>query len=382
MAGEDRSWPLSTEELRARFDDAAAYTVGIEDEVMLLATDTLELCPAGSEVLARLDGDPRFKLELPASQIEITTPPCCDVSEAAAILVDARRALVHASSAGMVRPAAAGVHPFSPGIGQLNRLPSYERTIREYGQVAGRQLVCALQVHVAAGDADRCLAVYNSARSYLPLIAALAANAPFYEGNDTGLASVRPKLGGLLPRQGVPPVIESWEAYAEILRWGFATGVFPTAQTWWWDLRLHPGFGTLEFRVPDGQTHVKDAAAIAAVVQALVVWLGERHDRGEQLAVHSSWQIDENSWSACRYGVEGDMVELATAMRRPTRALLMELLDSIAPIAVRLNSLSPLEHARRMVHVNGTLEQRRVAAIGDTRAVASWLVEQFLEQST
>lgn len=185
---------------------------------MLLATDTLELCPAGPEVVELLSGDPRFKLELPASQIEITTPPSHDVPAVAAALLDARRALVEAS-AGVVRSAAAGVHPFSPGVGELNRLPAYERTVRDFGRVARRQLVCALQVHVAAGNADRCLAVYNAARSYLPLIAALAANAPFYEGHDTGLASVRPKLGGLLPRQGVPPVIESWEAYSEILGW-------------------------------------------------------------------------------------------------------------------------------------------------------------------
>jgi carboxylate-amine ligase len=377
---EDRAWPPTPEQLRATFDSAIAYTVGIEDEVMLLATDTLELCPAGPEVVELLSGDPRFKLELPASQIEITTPPCHDVPAVAAALLDARRALVEAS-AGVARSAAAGVHPFSPGVGELNRLPAYERTVLDFGRVARRQLVCALQVHVAVGNADRCLAVYNAARSYLPLIAALAANAPFYEGHDTGLASVRPKLGGLLPRQGVPPVIESWEAYSEILGWGLATGSFPTAQTWWWELRLHPAFGTLEFRVPDGQSDVNDAAAVAAVVQALVVWLGERHDRGEQLAVHASWQIDENRWSACRYGVEGDMVELEKTMRRPTRALLMELLDSLLPIAVRLDSPSALEHARGMVHVNGALAQRRVASPGDTRAIASWLVERFLEFS-
>src|SRR5205085_6691918 len=97
--------------------------------------------------------------------------------------------------------------------------PRYEPVMRAYGPIASRQLVCALQVHVSIGDADRALAVYNAARSYMPLLAALAANAPFYESRDTGLASVRPKLGELLPRQGVPPAIESWEAYAEPFRW-------------------------------------------------------------------------------------------------------------------------------------------------------------------
>src|SRR5207302_7619401 len=132
---------------------------------------------------------------------------------------------------------------------ELNRLERYERTIREYGVRAQRQLVCALQVHVSVGDADGALAVYNAARSYLPLLAALAANAPFYEGHDTGLASVRPKLAELLPRQGVPPAIASWEAYAGALSWGAGTGAFPDPGMWWWELRPHPQFGTLEFRV-------------------------------------------------------------------------------------------------------------------------------------
>ena len=118
--------------------------------------------------------------------------------------------------------------------------------------------------------------MYNAARAYLPWLAALAANAPFYEGQDTGLASVRAKIGELLPRQGVPPAFESWEEYAGALAWGARTGAFPGASSWWYELRLHPGFGTLELRVPDAQRTVGDATAIIAVAQALLAWLGQR----------------------------------------------------------------------------------------------------------
>lgn len=363
--------------LRAAFDAPAAYTVGIEDEVMLLARDTLELAPVAPDVLALLSGDPRFKLELPASQIEITTSSRRRVGEVAEELLDARRLLVERSS-DAVRVAAAGAHPFSPGIGALNGIARYRDTIREYGGVAARQLVCALQVHVGVGDAGRALAVYNAAREYLPLIAALAANAPFYEGRDTGLASIRPRLGGLLPRQGIPPPLAGWEDYAEILRWGSATATFPSAQTWWWELRLHPSFGTIEFRVPDGQSTVTDAAAIAAVAQALVAWLGARHDGGERLPVATSWQIDENRWSACRYGVEGKMIELATAVRRPTRDVLGELLDVLAPVAAGLDSTGQLERAREMVRVNGAIAQRRVAVEEGTHGLMRWLTDRFV----
>ncbi len=345
---------------------------------MLLGPDDFELVARATEVLALLNGDPRFKLEMPASQIEIVTPASQSVDQAVASLGDGRRELAERTS-GLVRLAAAGVHPSSPGVGELNRLERYERTIREYGVRAQRQLVCALQVHVTVGDADAALSVYNAARSFLPLLAALAANAPFYEGHDTGLASVRPKLAELLPRQGVPPRIESWEAYAEAFRWGASSGAFNDPRRWWWELRLHPAFGTLEFRVPDAQSTVHDAAAVAAVIQALVVWLAERHHGGERLSGPPSWKIEENRWLACRDGVHGNMADLQTGTLRPTSMLLAELFAALRPVAGRLGSERALEGASQLLEGGGALSQRRVAEQAGVGAVAHWLSERFLE---
>ena len=150
----------------------------------------------------------------------MTLPPVRTVPEAVAELAAARRAL--AARRGAVRrgSAAAGVHPFAAPLGELNAGERYDLTAGEYGDIARRQLVCALQVHVAVGGADRALAVYNALRSYLPDVAALAANAPFHGGRDTGLASVRPKICEQLPRQGIPPAIACWEAFADALRLG------------------------------------------------------------------------------------------------------------------------------------------------------------------
>jgi carboxylate-amine ligase len=363
--------------LRAAFDRAAPYTVGIEDEVMLLHPETLELAPLAQELITRMDGDERFKLELPASQLEILSPISTSVSEVGGGLLEARRvAAAHAN--GLVTLASAGVHPFSSGVGELNRLDRYQQTFEEYGSVASRQLVCALQVHVAVGGAERALAVYNAARAYLPLLAALAANAPLYEGHDTGLASVRPKLSGLLPRQGVPPAIDSWESLADAFRWGAAAGAFPEPRTWWWELRPHPRYGTLEFRVPDGQSTVADAIAVAAVVQALVVWLAERHDAGERLHVAPSWRIEENRWSACRHGVAGTMADLRTGAPTATSELLHALIERLAPAAERLGAGSSIAHARELVGHNGALAQRQVFAAAGSRALAGWLAGRFL----
>jgi carboxylate-amine ligase len=367
----------SADELRDAFDRVPPYTIGVEEEVMLLAPETLELVPSAQQVIARLSGDPRFKLELPASQVEIVLPPLSDADAVHAALLAARRTLASAAD-DLVRPAAAGVHPFSPGRGELNRTARYDGIIREYGPIAARQLVCALQVHVAVGDSERALAVYNGLRPYLPLVAALAANAPFYEGEDSGLASVRPKLCELLPRQGIPPVIESWEAYAAMLRWGARAGAFPEPRAWWWELRLHPRFGTLELRVPDAQTTVADATAVVAVIHSLIVRLGAQHDAGEQATRVARWQIEENRWSACRYGVQGKMADPITGEPEPTASRLLTLLEEVSEDAGRVGARRGLERALAMVEVNGAIAQRRAAGPGGARAAARWLADRFL----
>jgi len=370
--------PPTAAELRAHFDDAPAYTVGIEDEVMVLDPDTLELTPRGQDILSRLGEDPRFKLELPASQLEIVVGPSATVPELARALLEGRRELA-AQANGAVRFAGAGFHPTSPGTGELNRLARYDHTIREYPSVAERQLVCALQVHVSVPGAERALAVYNAARAYLPALAALAANAPFYEGRDSGLASVRPTIGELLPRQGIPPAFDSWEAYAGALAWGARTGAFPDPGRWWYELRPHPKFGTLELRVPDGQPTVGDAAAIAAVAQALLAWLGDRHDQGDLDAPAPTWRIEQNRWWACRYGVEGNMADLRTGALRPTRECLREMLDQLEPLAQRLGAGAGMSHARELVECNGAIAQRRQAALAGISSVPGWLASKFLE---
>jgi carboxylate-amine ligase len=309
-------------ELRAAFERHDGISVGLEEELMVLDPETLDLAPRASEVVAALAGDPRFKIEMPAAQLEIVTAPHATVRAAVAELAAARREL-----AARVRVAGAGAHPFASGVGPLNAGARYEAIGAEYASVANRQLVFGLHVHVAIPGAERALAVYNALRSHLPELAALAANAPFYEGRDSGLASVRSRISGLLPRQGVPPALESFEAYANALRWCR----FDDPRQWWWELRLHPTFGTVEIRVPDTQTTVADTEAVASVAYALATGLAERHDAGEPLAVAESWRIDQNRWSACRHGLDGEMTDLVTGEREPTRSRLARLLGADPP---------------------------------------------------
>ena len=365
---------LDPAELRATFDAVPPLTLGLEEESMLVDEGSLHLLARAPEVIDRLDGDPRFKLELPASQLEIVLPPTATVAESARALAAARLELARAAE-GIGRLAAAGAHPLSPPRGVLNTGERHAPIAGEYAVVAELQTVCALQVHVAVGGHARTLGVYNALRSHLPELAALAANAPFYAGADTGLASVRPKICDLLPRQGVPPAIPSWDAYAEAHHWGAAAGALPVPGRWWWELRPHVDHGTLELRVPDAQTTVADAAAVAAVAQSLVGWLSERHDAGDLAEPAPTWRIEENRWQACRRGLDAVLADLVTGERIAARELLSLRLDELGPAAERLGCSAELQDARRLLAGNGSERQR---AAGGPREAVTRLVNEHL----
>jgi carboxylate-amine ligase len=364
--------PTDVRALRATFDAVEPLTVGIEEELMLLDPETLDLAPVAPQVLERVAGDPRFKLELPAAQLEIALPPARSVAELSVQLAAARRD-VAAAADGLALIAGAGLHPFASAEGTVNRGDRYERLIHEYGTVARRQLVFALQVHIAVGGADRTLAVYNALRAHLPELAALAANAPFHEGRDTGFASFRPIVADMLPRQGMPPPIESWEAWSDDLAWGARAGRLPGPSQWWFELRPHPAFGTLELRVPDTLATVAVSAAVAAVAHALVAQLIEYPRDGV-----ASWRIEENRWVAARHGLAGTFVDLLTGERVSVRAHLHALLDELEPYAASLGAASQFAVARSMLDVGGA-DRMRAAAADDPPRAAAWLTHRFLE---
>lgn len=376
MATRALSLPTAAD-LRRRFDASGGMTVGVEEEAMLLDPATFDLAPVADAVLARLDAAAHGRRELPAAQLEVGTAPAPSATVATARLA-AARAAVTAAADGLARPAAAGVHPFAAVEGALTDDVRYDGLRREYGAIARRQLVAALQVHVAVGGADRTLAVSNALRDHLPELAALAANAPFHGGRDTGLASVRPLLAGQLPRQGIPPPLADWEQLAAELRWGARAGAVPEARLWWWELRPHPTFGTLELRVPDAQTTVRDAGAVIAVAHALVATLADRYDRGAPLpSATPTWRIAENRWSALRHGLDGTMADLVTGEVTPTRERVAALLRAIAPAAARLDGGPGLAAAQALLADGGAARQRAVTRERGLRGLAAWLAERY-----
>jgi carboxylate-amine ligase len=365
--------------LRTRFDEATPLTVGVEEELMLLDAGTLELAPRAVELLDALGADPRFKLELPAAQLELLTPPATTVAEVLCHLRAARGDLATAAQRLGLRVAGAGAHPFSAGLGELNAGGRYDVTRAEYGAVAQAQLVFGLHVHVAVGGADATIAVHDALRSRLPELAALAAAAPYYAGRDTGLASIRPEISGLLPRQGIPPVLRGIEGFAAQLDWGAAAGTVPDPRCWWWELRPHPSYGTLEVRVCDSQPVARGVGAIAAVVHALVAELSARYGAGDLPPAADGWRIAENRWSACRHGLGGEMTDLESGRREPTAERVGRLLDELRPAARRLGCDAELADARALLDDGGeAARQRVVCSERGLRGLTAWLAGRFV----
>jgi carboxylate-amine ligase len=176
----------------------------------------------------------------------------------------------------------------------------------------------------------------------------------------------------------VPPALWDFDAYAEQLAWGTRAGVLPSPRHWWWELRLHPSFGTVEVRVADAQTTVAETVAIAGLVHALVAWLDGRAAAGETLAVAPRWRIEENRWSACRWGLAGELADLETGEREPTARALARLIAELRPAAERIGAASSLDAAHELLRRGGgAVAQRRVAAERGLAGLAGWLAERY-----
>lgn len=352
------------------------WTVGVEEELMLLHPETLDLLPACDEALERLD-DARFRPELPAAQLELVTPVCHDADALGAALLDARAHAVDRLG-GFARLAGAGVHPFAAAEGDASVGSRYSALSERYQWAARRAMTCGVHVHVAVPGSDRAIAVHDALRSHLPELAALAGNAPFHEGRDTGLHSVRPKLCEGLPRQGIPPVLGSWEGLRELLAWGAAGDAFPASELWW-EVRLHPVHGTVEVRVCDQPATAAAAAALAAVVQALCAWLARRHDAGELGVPAAGVRIEENRWRALRHGLDGTFLDLETGTPQPARERLEALLTTLEPIAAELGSARAFAGAAGLLEATGSTHRRAAAAAagGSLHAVVEDLADRL-----
>src|SRR5262245_28004994 len=361
--------------LRSLFDRVAPFTVGAEEELLLVDAHTLLPAPAAEYALALGAGDRRLAGELRSAQVEAMTPVCVSVADVARELASIRR-LVATGLGPDVLVVGAGAHPLTRDPGPISSAQRYRRLAAEHPWAAQTALTCGLHVHVAVSGADRALAVYNALRSYLPELLALGANAPFHGGEDSGLATVRAKLNQAWPRAGVPPAFASWRELAEFAVWARDGGAFPDTSYQWWDLRLSATHGTIEIRVSDTQTRVDYAATLIALVQSLVCDLAARYDDGEPLPVHREERIVENMWLATRDGVGGYLIDLDTGDQMWTAERLHELASRLLSTATSLGCDKELLGIGRLVlDGGGAARQRRMARRRGLDALLPMLAE-------
>jgi carboxylate-amine ligase len=234
---------------------------------------------------------------------------------------------------------------------------------------------------VAVSGGDRALAVFNALRSFLPELAALGANSPYWGRHHTRIASTRLQLNRSLLRHGVPPAFESWQAYADLVEWGFASGTMPDPSYHWWDLRLNPGLGTVEVRVADTQTEIGETAAIVALVQTLAAWLAGRYDAGERLPLHDCARIAESLWLGMRVGSPGELADLDTGEREPTTDRISRLVETLGPTAEELGTSDQLARLPVLAATRGADRQEAVARERGLDGLVEWLTRRTFDSA-
>jgi carboxylate-amine ligase len=355
------------------FGQGPAFTIGIEEEYQLLSAESHELVPRFDEIAAEAD-DERVRQELMTSVLEAATGVHERVAGAVEEVREIRRRLRDAAERRGALIASAGTHPFSRWEHQeITDTPRYQGVVEELRWVAEQVAIFGLHVHVAVPSPDLAAAITTAMRTHVPELLALSANSPYWQGHATGLASTRSKVFETMPRSGLPPRLDSFAEFEELVRRGTAAGFFDDYTYLWWDVRPHPKLGTVELRAFDAQTRVANVAAIAALTQCLVATYAELRPEPQPRLF-----VDENKWRAARYGLDAELVDFANDTERPARDAVRELLALAEPAAERLDCTAELAEVEPLLERgDGADEQRRVHdADGGLLAVSRWLARQ------
>ncbi|MEM8620476.1 MAG: glutamate--cysteine ligase [Actinomycetota bacterium] len=353
-------------------------TVGVELELHLIDAGTGDLIAAAPKLLEAIsaghDGGehPKAKHEMFQSTVEIITGVCDTASQAHADLeytLDEVR--TEADRRGVAR-ISAGTHPFGRTAYQLiSPPPRYHELIEAMQWPARRLLICGMHVHVGVRSGERAIAVINELMRSLPILMALSASSPYFEGEDTGLASARSKVFESLPTAGLPPQLTNWVDFEAFMSTLLNAECISSIREVWWDVRPHPTFGTVELRMCDAPPTLREATALAGLAQALVAWCEQQIDQGTLPEPPREWTVRENRWFAARYGLDARLIvehpDGGPPTRRPARELIAELLEQLAPTAEQLGATDQFDNIADIAATgSGTQRQRAVVAGGGT----------------
>jgi len=378
---------FSTEQAATRFDSSEDLTVGIEEEFQILDPESLELTNRFEELYQAAHPllGPHVTGELIASEIEINTGKCYRLEEAEVDLLSKRKMLAEVAGEVGVELAAVGTHPFSDWKQQRLLDTAHYREVEErLKYLAWRNLTYGMHVHVGVKGRERMISVFNAMRGFMPILLALSANSPFSEGVYTHLHSTRAQIfTRSFPRCNIPGTFHDWDDYSSFVDLLFATNSISDPLQIWWSLRPHPWLGTLEMRICDCQTTVRETMAAAALAVALVAQVSEDYDNGKYLFSPNTNQLDENLWRAIRYGLDGAMVDFEAGKEIPTVDMIRLLMDYAGDQWARLGAVRYMEDIYDILN-RGNDAQRQIRLYeeyGDIGAVFAEIVERTRPES-
>jgi carboxylate-amine ligase len=363
-----------------------SFSIGIEEEYQSIDPDTRdlrshiqsEILEKGKTLLAE-----RVKPEMHQSVIEIGTGVCQNIKDAKAEIRSIRRSIFQLARQNGLRLAAGGSHPFAVWHKQeIYPDDRYRTIVEDMKMVARANLIFGLHVHIGVEDRETAIQLMNGARYFLPHILALSSNSPFWEGMDTGFKSYRCKVFERFPRTNIPDLYGSWSEFENYVNLLIRTNCIDNAKKIWWDIRPHPYFPTLEFRVCDVPMRVEETIAIAALCQAVIAKLFRLHEKNQSFRHYSRALIMENKWRAARYGLDGKLIDFGKQTEVPLRHLLHEILDFVDDVADELDSREELAYIGRIMEEGtGADRQLRVHAAegGDLKKVVDYMIQQTEE---
>ncbi len=334
------------------------------------------------ELAARALKD-QVKAEMHQAVVEVGSTICHNTEEARAELIKLRKFVGEIADSLNLKIGASGTHPFSHWSKQLiTPNPRYDAIVNEMQEAARSNLIFGLHVHVGVADKNLAIHLMNTVRYFLPHVYALSCNSPFWEGRNTGFKSFRTKVFDKFPRTGIPDDFANWDDFKNYVNLLIKTGCIDNAKKIWWDVRVHPFFDTIEFRICDVPMCVDESIAIAALFQALVAKLYKLRNQNMTFIQYNRALINENKWRASRYGIDGKMIDFGKEQEVNTRELIYELLDFVDDVVDDLGSRESLKTVENMLR-HGTGADRQLKVFQETNSlekVVDYITEQTMNQ--
>jgi carboxylate-amine ligase len=361
-----------------------SFTVGVEEEYMVLDPSTRELKSHEQRIVQeghKISKD-KVKAEMHQAVVEVGTDICKDVEEAFIDVSTLRKTISGIADGLGYTIGASGTHPFSHWESQLiTDHARYNEMVNEFQEAARSNLIFGLHVHVGMENREMAIHIANSARYFLPHVYALSTNSPFWEGRHTGYKSFRTKVFDKFPRTGIPDHFENIQAYENYIALLVKTNCIDNAKKIWWDIRVHPTYNTVEFRICDIPLTVHETIAITALFQAICAKLYQLRSKNLNFMMYSRALLNENKWRASRYGIDGNMIDFGKEKEINTRILIYELLDFVDDVVPHLGSRHAINYVHKILE-KGTGADQQLKVYKDTNSlveVVDFTQKKFLD---